>query len=157
MKELKQLTDEELIEYYQLYSNMVANSTRAEKVKIDGFDIKFGMHVVRLLDYVEQLLSTGELDMRRNKEQFKAIRRGDMTEQEIREWASSKEKQLEMLFRQSTLPESPSEEKVKSILLNCLEIHYGNLTGAIEDPNAPVNALREIQAVIDRHKAAIWS
>lgn len=122
-----------------------------------GFDSKFAYHLVRLLDEIEQIITTGDINLRRNNEQLKAIRRGEVPEEDIRRWAAEKELSLEKQYAESKLPEHPPMEKIKALLYSCLEEHYGSLQGLVEDPNAPVNALREIQAVIDRHKAAIWS
>ena len=43
-----------------------------------GFDVKFAYHTVRLLNEAEQLLLEGDLDLQRNREQLKSIRRGGM-------------------------------------------------------------------------------
>ncbi len=48
------------------------SSKRAEDVKKYGYSTKFAYHVVRLLDEVEQLLESGDLDLERNREQLKA-------------------------------------------------------------------------------------
>lgn len=121
-----------------------------------GFDLKFGMHVCRLLGYAEQLLATGDLDLRKDKEFLKAIRRGDISEAEIRSWASSKEKQLEELYRQSTLPEKPNESAIKTLLVTCLEQHYGNLENCIIDVDWAHRALKEIDEILDKHRKRLY-
>lgn len=118
-----------------------------------GFDVKFGYHIVRLLDEVEQILEYGEIDLRRAKEHMKAIRRGEVSEQEIREWFSVKEKELEKLYEKSTLPHSPDEEKVKALLLQCLEEHYGSLDAAcVVVPEAADIAIRAISEILTRYE-----
>lgn len=121
-----------------------------------GFDLKFGCHVVRLLSECEQLLMEGDLDLRRNREQLKCIRRGEMSEQEIREWANDKEKQLEVCYHKSPLPEKPQRGKIKELLFACLEHHYGNLKGAVEQPDQALVALREIYDVMEKHRTLIF-
>ncbi len=116
-----------------------------------GFDVKFAYHVVRLLDEAEQILAEGDIDLRRNREQLKAIRRGEMSEDEIREWASNKERNLEELYHASKLPHSPDEAKIKALLLSCLEEHYGSLEHCIVQPDAALQALQEVQEVLDRN------
>lgn len=118
-----------------------------------GFDVKFAYHVVRLLSEVEQILAEGDLDLQEKgrREHMKAIRRGDVSEAEIREWASQKEKQLEQLYHDSKLPYGPDEEKIKTLLLNCLEHHYGSLDKCLVRPDEALEALREVQAVLDKH------
>jgi hypothetical protein len=115
-----------------------------------GFDVKFAYHVVRLLNEVEQILTEGDLDLQRNNEQLKAIRRGDWTEQQIREYFERREKELETVYQNSKLPYGPDEAAIKELLLNCLEEHYGNLKDCVVVPDAHARALREIQEILDR-------
>lgn len=42
-----------------------------------GYSLKFAYHVIRLLDEIDQILTEGDLDLTRNKEQLKSIRRGE--------------------------------------------------------------------------------
>jgi predicted nucleotidyltransferase len=114
-----------------------------------GFDVKFAYHVVRLLSECEMILTEGSLDLRRNREQLKSIRRGDMTEQQIREWATAKELQLEELYHKSKLPNKPDEARIKQLLLDCLEHHYGNLSSCITNPDAATVALTQIRSILD--------
>ena len=117
-----------------------------------GFDLKFGMHCVRLLSECEMILMEGTLDLRRNREQLKAIRRGEMSEAKIIEWAELKTKQLEELYVKSKLRETPDEPKIKQLLLDCLEHHYGSLDKCVVNPGAAVVALKQIQEVLDRNQ-----
>lgn len=128
-----------------------AGSKRQKLREEYGFDVKFAYHVVRLLDEAEQILANGDIDLRRNREQLKAIRRGEMSEQEIREWATAKEKNLEEMYHNSKLPHSPDEKKIKKLLLECLEEHYGSLENCLVQPDAALQALRDVQEVLDRH------
>lgn len=101
-------------------------SKREELIKQFGFDVKFAAHVVRLLLEVEQVLTEGDLDLQRHREQLKAIRRGEWTEQQIEDFFALKEKDLEHIYNISTvIPYSPDEAKIKALLLECLEMHYG--------------------------------
>ena len=54
-----------------------AQSGRLGTVRRFGYDVKFGYHVVRLLNQVEQILTESDMDIEQNREQLKAIRRGD--------------------------------------------------------------------------------
>lgn len=106
---------------------------RKEIRKQFGFDVKFAYHVVRLLDECEQILTLGDLDLRRAREHMKAIRKGEVPKEDIKRWFSDKEKQLEELYNRedSPVPYSPDEPKIKQLLLDCLEHHYGNLAGCV--------------------------
>ena len=115
-----------------------------------GFDTKFGYHVVRLIVEVEQILMEGDINLQRNNDQLKAIRRGEWTEDRLRTWFSEKESHLERLYSESTLRPVPDEEGIKVLLMQCLEEHYGSLKGCVVDPDQTVIALRNIQAELDR-------
>jgi len=117
-----------------------------------GYDVKQGYHLVRLLDEIEQILTTHDLDLRRNRAQLKAIRRGEVPEEAIRRWASEKEKSLEKAYEKSKLPWGPDEVAIKRLLLQCLEEHYGTLDNAIFIEDSSLLALREVADVIDRNR-----
>ena len=125
---------------------------RAELVAEHGFDTKFGYHVVRLISEVEQILVEGDIDLQRNNEQLKAIRRGEWTEERLRQWFADKEAQLERAYAESTLRATPDEGRIKALLLSALEDHYGSLEGCLVDPDRAVAALRNIEAELDRVK-----
>lgn len=123
-------------------------SKRAKLREEFGCDTKFLYHVVRLCDECQQILTLGDLNLQRAKEMMKAVRRGEMKEDEVRRWFSEQELSLEKDYRESTLPYGPDEAKIKRLLLQCLEHHYGSLDklGYVE-PHAAVEALRQIEAL----------
>ena len=142
--------------YSQLHKMRSKNpeGKRKELREKFGYDVKFAYHVVRLLDECEQILSDGDLDLRRAREHMKAVRRGEVPEEEIRNWFNVKEKHLEELYNRepSPVPHSPDEGKIKALLLQCLEHHYGSLDKCVVNPDAATQALREIKEVLERFK-----
>jgi uncharacterized protein len=116
-----------------------------------GFDLKFAMHAVRLVCEAEQILTTGDLYLRRDSEMLRSILRGEWTAERIREWFESKERGLESLYNESdAVPYKPDEEKIKQLLLDCLEHHYGSLDAVIYRPERDGQyrgALLSIQSV----------
>jgi predicted nucleotidyltransferase len=138
--------------YSQLHKLAIKQPTgkRAELVAEHGFDTKFAYHVVRLIGEVEQILLEGDIDLQRNNEQLKAIRRGEWTEARLRAWFADKESDLERVYAESTLRPTPDEPRIKSLLIDCLEAHYGSLDGCIVNPDRALTALRNIQAELDR-------
>jgi predicted nucleotidyltransferase len=126
---------------------------RRELIDQFGFDVKFAYHTVRLLSECEQMLMEGDLDLRRNHEQLKAIRRGELSEADIMAWVTDKERQLESLYVRSTLPAVPDEARIKTLLLNCLEEHYGKLDDCVVRVDVAAAALREIKDVLERYAA----
>ena len=137
--------------YSQLSKMQSKNREGKRKDEVDkwGFDLKFASHTVRLLGEAEQVLTVGDLNLRQNREQLKSIRRGEWTCEEVIEWASVKEKQLEELYvKCDFLPWGPDEAKIKQLLLDILEEHYGSLSDCISrDENVYVEALKEIQQI----------
>jgi len=128
------------------------DSKRAALREQFGFDVKFAYHVVRLLDEAEQILLFSDIDLRRNAAQLKAIRRGELSKEEIVRMASEKEKYLERVYEESTLRYSPDEKAIRTLLLECLEEHYGSLDTCVLNPDAAVVALREISEVIEKNR-----
>ena len=140
--------------YSQLHklANKHPLGKRAELVEKHGFDTKFGYHVVRLIGEVEMILMENDIDLQRNNEQLKAIRRGEWSEERLRAWFAEKEAQLERLYSESTLRSVPDEPRIKDLLLAALEEHYGSLQDCLVDPDRAVASLRNIQAELDRVK-----
>lgn len=146
--------------YSQLHKmqgkNVEPGSKRDQLRQQYGFDVKFAYHTIRLLFEVEQILTEGDLDLRRNSEQLKAIRRGDLAEEEVRRIALDKEHALERIYEASTLRHSPDEAAIKQLLLDCLEEHWGSLQNftdtAIVTEDAPVKALEEIAEIASRFR-----
>ena len=139
--------------YSQLHKMKVKtpkeNGKRYENIQKFGYDVKFAYHIVRLLDEVEQILTTGNLDLQRSKETLKEIRRGGWSEEQIRSYFDSKEKDLETVYAESKLPWGPDEDKIRDLLMKCLEHHFGSLDKAVVVPNKLENALRQIKGICE--------
>lgn len=123
---------------------------RAELVAEHGYDTKFAYHVVRVIGEVEQILTAGDIDLERDNETLKAIRRGEWTEDRLRRWFADKEAQLERAYSESKLRAAPDEAGIKALLINALEEHYGSLEACVVDPDRSIVALRNIQAELER-------
>jgi predicted nucleotidyltransferase len=127
------------------------NEKRAASIATYGYDLKYAYHLVRLLNEVEQILVEGDLDLQRNREQLKEIRRGEWTIEKVEEYFSSKERGLEVTYANSKLRELPDEQAIKELLLNCLEQHYGNLSAAVKIDTNLETVLNDMQAVLDKY------
>jgi uncharacterized protein len=125
-------------------------SRRHEDVEKHGYDCKYAYHIVRLLDEVEQILNEGDIDLQRNKEQLKAIRRGEWTQEQVRHFFQRREKELEAAYANSKLPHTPDEAKIKQLLLECLEAHFGALSDAVVVPNQERDLLRRIKELCEK-------
>jgi len=122
---------------------------RAKLVEEHGYDSKFGYHIVRLLNEAEQLLLEGDLDLQRNREQLKSIRRGEWTLQQILDYFEKKRIDLEEVRTKSCLPPAPDEAAIRDLLLRCLEAHYGSLDKCVAVPGKAEGLLRQIREMIE--------
>jgi len=147
---LASLDDEDLCQYKHLYTLGKSASGRFERNKIDSFDLKFSYHIVRLLGFAEQILATHDLDIQQDRERLKAIRRGEWTQEDIHNFFNEKEKQLEELYRSSTLQEECSEAKLHQLLMDCLETHYGSLRNIVVRKDEALMALKDIAKIVER-------
>ena len=138
--------------YSQLHKMTSPDRTGKRKAVVEeyGYDLKFAMHTVRLLLELEQIFDSGELNLRQNNEQLKSIRRGDWPLSRIRTWFADTENRLEHLKVSTRLPEKPDEEKIRDLLLTCLESHYGSLGEAIRIPDEYKRYIIEISKIVNR-------
>lgn len=142
------MSDIEFANYNSLYFKMITKSKRTEFIKTYGYDVKFAYHLVRLADELDQILTLGDIDLGRAAEHMKAVRRGEILEKDIYSWFSEKERGLEKLYIDSKLRHSAPEDEIKSLLLSCLEEHYGSLDKCIENASKDSITLRKIRELV---------
>lgn len=128
------------------------NPKRKADMEKFGYSTKFAYHLVRLLLQCEQILIEHDLNVEQNREVLKSIRRGEWTIERIRSWFEDKEKSLGNLYIESTLRQKPDEEAIKSILLQCLEMHYGSLENAIKVDKNYEKLGRDLRSLLDQYK-----
>jgi hypothetical protein len=110
-------------------------SNRIHLIAEHGYDTKFAYHVVRLLDECQMILEEEDLELTRSKEHLKAIRRGEVSIEQIEDYFDTKMPILEELYNKSKLPYSADEEKIKQLLIDCIEMHYENISNFIGNNN----------------------
>lgn len=105
------------------------NPVGKRKIIVDtyGFDLKYASHLYRLADECEQILKTGTLDLRQSREQMLLIRKGEVSLFDLEEWFNEKKLELKQLYETSPLQHSPDQKKIKDILIQCLEMKFGDL------------------------------
>ena len=130
-----------------------SNPKRQKSIQEFGMDVKFAYHIVRLINQAEQVLQEGDLDLQKSKEQLKAVRAGEYSLDNIRNYFKQKEPHLEELYQKSkALPYKPDESKIKQLLLNCLEMHYGSLEkSAVQVQSETEGFVSELRHLINRH------
>ena len=137
--------------YSQLSKLKNKNKQGKRSTDIDkwGYDLKFAYHLVRLLCECEQLLTEETLDLRRNVAILRSIRLGEWKEADVLWWADEKEKSLETVYVNSKLPNRPNETKIKNLLVECLETHYGSLSKFdYHSPTKIEQALKDIKNIV---------
>jgi predicted nucleotidyltransferase len=139
--------------FSQIHKMKSKNPIGKRKETIDkfGYDIKFAYHTCRLLNEVEQILIEGDLDLERNREQLKSIRRGEWTMDKVIDYSSQKERDLESVYSNSKLRHTPDEESIKKLLLTCLESHFGSLDKLININNSTQQLVKDITNVLSRY------
>lgn len=129
-----------------------ANPKRAETIEKFGYDVKHAVHCIRLLLQCEQIMVEGDLDVERNSEILKSIRRGEWPLEQVESWFATKEKALETIHANSSLPYSPDEDKLKKLLINCLEMHYGDLSTTVAVQPELKSLVQDLQSLIDQYQ-----
>lgn len=128
------------------------NAARAETIAKYGYDLKYAYHTIRLLNEVEMILTEGNLDLERNREQLKSIRRGEWKFEDIERYFTEKERALETAYAVSKLPHTFDEKVLKGLLLQCLEQHYGSISTAISTSPDIARLVRDVESVLDRYR-----
>lgn len=130
-----------------------ANPKRAASIEAHGFDTKFLMHVMRLALECEQILLTGELDLKRDSQFLLSVRRGDMTLEDGKAWWASKARDLETAYVNcKAVPHEPDEDAIKRLLMQCLEIHYGDLSDAVKLETPVEKLIADLDAVMSKYR-----
>jgi predicted nucleotidyltransferase len=122
-----------------------ADSKRYDLVQKHGYDTKFAYHIVRLLEECEQLLRDGDMDLKKNREMLKSIRRGDWKLEQIYEYFEKKRIALEDVRINSPLPPKQDWNFIRQLLVQCLEIQYGDIKDLVVVPDKAEQILRDIR------------
>jgi predicted nucleotidyltransferase len=93
------------------------NPQRAVLEEKFGYDTKHGMHLVRLIRMCREILTTGEVLVKRpDREELLAIRNGALPYEEMVEWADKQENELATVYQTSTaLPKTPDERSIDAL------------------------------------------
>lgn len=102
-------------------------STRTDLIEKFGYDTKSSYHILRLALQCKQILEEGDMDISRNGELLKAIRRGEWTLDELMEEFKNIEVELTELYASSSLQAYPNMKKLRDVLLDCIEMTHGTI------------------------------
>lgn len=105
------------------------NKKRAPLEEKFGYDTKHAMHLVRLLRMGKEILTTGKIHVdRRNidSEELVAIRNGLWSYDQIEEYASNCDKELDVLYKESTLQNAPDINKIHKLTIEIIDDYHTN-------------------------------
>jgi predicted nucleotidyltransferase len=94
------------------------NPARAALEEKHGFDTKHGSHLKRLLDMAKEIIEDGKVIVKRpNAEELLAIRNGAWSFDQLLEWATQREEELDALYEagKSPLPKKPNHAKLDEL------------------------------------------
>lgn len=101
------------------------NKVRFELEEKFSFDTKHGMHLVRLYLSCIEMLKTHTITVKRPDAEFLlSIRNGAWSYDELIEWASKKDEELNELYKTSTLRHEPNRVEINNWLINTQTTFY---------------------------------
>jgi predicted nucleotidyltransferase len=102
------------------------NPVRAEMERKSGYDLKHGMHCIRLLRSGLEILERGEIIVDRriagDVEDLKAILRGEYNYEELMQMAEDLVKQMDIVYEQSSLHNKPDLEVINNLCMELVEM-----------------------------------
>lgn len=101
------------------------NPARREMERAYGYDVKHSCHLVRLCRMAVEILRDGVVLVRRpDAEELKGILRGEWTYEQIEAVAANIDKELDVLYTESTLRNSPDRAKIADLYREICEKRY---------------------------------
>lgn len=105
------------------------NVTRAALESEHGYDTKHGMHLVRLMRMAIEILTTGEVLVKRpDAEELLAIRAGAWSYDTLMAWAEEVERKIPDAAATSKLPHSPDRNAIDRLLVGIVDDYLTNNT-----------------------------
>ncbi|MBD2452789.1 nucleotidyltransferase domain-containing protein [Nostoc sp. FACHB-87] len=110
------------------------NPARAEMERQSGFDLKHGMHCIRLLRSGLEILQRGEVIVDRRMagdvDDLKAILKGQYSYEQVMQMAEDLVAQMEDVYEKSTLPAKPDLEQINELCIELVEMQGWNHTNS---------------------------
>jgi len=100
------------------------NKKRAHLEELHGYDPKHAMHLVRLIRMGEEILRTGVVNVDRTNidaDELIGIRNGAWSFDKIEEYAHSKDKEFDYLYKSAALPKSVNINKINELCINTVD------------------------------------
>ena len=103
------------------------NQSRAASIATFGYDTKYAGHMLRLMLEAEQILNTGDFNIKRDGDYLLEVRQGKYSLSELEIEFNRLDKVMLTAYENSTLQDRPDEKAIKELLLNCIEEFHGKL------------------------------
>jgi predicted nucleotidyltransferase len=98
------------------------NPKRAELEAKTGYDSKHAMHLVRLMRSCREILTTGQVIVRRpDREELLAIHDGAWSYEQLIQWSEHEDQALDVIAAHSPLPEAPDSQKLDALCIAMVE------------------------------------
>ena len=102
------------------------NPVRAEMERRSGFDLKHGMHCIRLLRSGLEILRQEKVIVNRyeagDADELKAILKGEYSYEQVMKMSDELVVQINVVDRQSILPQSPDLEQINQLCIELVEM-----------------------------------
>ena len=121
---------EKSLNNWKKYQNWIKdkNENRFVLGKKHSYDTKHAAHLIRLLKTGKEILSTGKMNVYRadDAQELIDIRNGMLTYEELIEYATGINKEVEEIYDQgrSCLPASPNKEKIEKFCIEWIEKEF---------------------------------
>lgn len=100
------------------------NPKRLELEQKSGYDTKHGMHLVRLMRMAREILTTGQVLVRRpDAAELLEIRNGSWSYEKLLDWAQTQDKELGEIYKTSPLPRQADREKIDAVVVKMIEAY----------------------------------
>ena len=104
------------------------NADRQVFIDMYGYDIKMAYHLLRLLDEIEQILTTNDIDLQRNRDECMSMREGKWGDfNRLESFFKDKMDALEKILHTGVVPIEPQASKLHELLQKCIEQYYGSM------------------------------
>jgi len=112
----------------KIINNRFSNlSNRITLINEYGYDTKFASHLIRLLLEGKDLLQYHEIEFPlKQADLIIDIKNGKYSLDEIINISDDLEKNMNIIFDESSLPEKPNYEKIENLLIEILNYHFYN-------------------------------
>ena len=102
------------------------NAKRAALEARYGYDVKHGMHLVRLMRMCREILEEGLVWVRRpDAEELKGIRNGEWSYDHLMEWANQQDRELIEVADASDLPKQPNRNRLDELCQDIIRSMHG--------------------------------